>query len=277
MSEHLADFMQIDPLDIFNFLTPKDRDGVLRARDLPYGGAPRQKLDIFGPRQVGKQALPAVIFFYGGSWDSGRKDAYGFVGRALAALGYVVVVPDYRLLPAVEYPQFLFDCVDAVRWVKANIAPYGGDDERLVLAGYSAGAYNAVMSVLDASLGLSVPIRGVAGLSGPYDFYPFDGPVSRRVFGQAGDGPATQPINHVRPGCPPMFLATGDDDRLVLPRNSDSLGRALERVGVDVNVRHYPGVDHAGTLLALSRLLRFRAPVLRDLAQFLRSVFAGQD
>ena len=268
--------MQIDPLDIFNFLTPKDRASVLRARDRPYGAGPRQRLDIYAPRHAGMETLPVVIFFYGGSWDSGSKRGYGFVGRALAALGYVVVVPDYRLLPEVEYPQFLQDCVEAIGWVKGNIATHGGDADRVALAGHSAGAYNAVMAALDGSRGPSSGLRGVAGISGPYDFYPFDGPVSRRVFGQAEDALATQPINHVQADAPPMFLATGDQDRMVLPRNSDSLGRALAEAGVKTVVRHYPGVDHAGTLLALSVLLRFRAPVLRDLAVFFKDVFADQ-
>lgn len=268
--------MRIEPLDIFNFLVPKDGASARVARDVPYGQDARLRLDIYAPRTMAKGPLPVVVFFYGGSWDSGKKSAYAFVGRALAALGYVVAVPDYRLLPTVEYPLFLRDCVAAIDWVSDTIADYGGDADRLLVAGHSAGAYNAVMAVLDHSLGLSAKIRGVAGLSGPYDFYPFDGPVSRRVFGQAEDGLETQPINHVHAGAPPMFLGTGEDDRMVLPRNSDNLARSLRSAGVAAEARHYPGIDHAGLLLALSRPLRFRTPVLVDMAAFFETALGGQ-
>ena len=89
--------------------------------------------------------LPVIVFFYGGSWSSGTKDGYGFAGRALAAQGFVVAVPDYRLVPAVRFPAFLEDGAAAVRWVRAHAADFGGDGERIVLAGHSAGAYNAAM------------------------------------------------------------------------------------------------------------------------------------
>ncbi len=268
--------MRIEPLDIFNFLVPKDGNSRLVAGDVAYGQDARLRLDIYAPASRERGPLPVVVFFYGGSWDSGKKSAYAFVGRALAALGYVVVVPDYRLLPHVEYPVFLRDCVAALDWVSDTIAAYGGDADRLLTAGHSAGAYNAVMAVLDRSLGLSARVRAVAGLSGPYDFYPFDGPVSLRVFGQAEDAPATQPVNHVWAGAPPMFLATGEDDRMVLPRNSDRLTKALSGVGVAAEARHYPGIDHAGMLLALSRPLRSRAAVLADMAAFFERVMADQ-
>lgn len=270
--------MTIAPLDIFNWLVPKESGSRLMARDIAYGAGERRKLDIYGPRQGGATALPVVVFLYGGSWESGDKASYGFVGRALANMGYIVVIPDYRLLPEVEYPAFLDDCVEAVSWVSKNIERHGGDPRRLALAGHSAGAYNAAMLALAPNLltahGLVLDVRGVAGLSGPYDFYPFDGVVSQRVFGQAQEPLATQPIFHVNVCSPPMWLGTGDKDELVLPRNSDSLARALQAAGVEAEARHYTGLDHAGTLLALSWPLRFRAPVLADMGRFLRRVLA---
>lgn len=271
--------MSMEPLDIFNWLVPKDFGSRLMARDIAYGAGRRRMIDIYGPRRMGEGALPVVVFFYGGSWESGNKAAYGFVGRALANLGFVVVIPDYRVLPDVEYPAFLEDCVEAVAWVSQNIARHGGDASRLALAGHSAGAYNAAMLALAPNLlsahGLLPVVRGVAGLSGPYDFYPFDGVVSRRVFGQAREPLATQPIFHVSAGSPPMWLGTGDKDELVLPRNSDSLARALQAAGVEAEARHYGGLDHAGTLLSLSWPLRLRAPVLADMGRFLGRVLVG--
>lgn len=272
-----TDIMTTAPLDIFNALVPKDFGAKAIATDIAYGPHRRHRLDLYGPRKH-DGPLPVVVFLYGGSWETGSKASYAFVGRALAALGYAVAIPDYRLLPEVEYPAFLDDCADAFAWVSQNIHRHGGDFTRIALVGHSAGAYNASMLALDAALlnarGGNAGLLGLAGLSGPYDFYPFDGAISRRVFGQVPEPRSTQPVSKVSRGSPPVFLATGDLDRLVLPRNSDALGAALRAAGVKAEVQHYPQLGHAGTLLSLSLPLRFRAPVLADLNRFLERIFS---
>ncbi|MHA6296819.1 alpha/beta hydrolase [Devosia sp. CAU 1758] len=230
---------------------------------------------MYAPRGQSDVALPVVVFFYGGAWSDGARRHYGFAARALAALGHVVVVPDYRLVPEVEYPDFLKDCAQAVDWVSHNIAGHGGDWTRLVLAGHSAGAYNAAALAVDGrwlSPAVRQTIVGVIGLSGPYDFYPFDGPISRRVFGAAADPKGTQPINHVSADAPPMLLVSGGKDELVLPRNSVRLGAALEAVGVKADVQVYPRLGHPHTLFALSLPLRWLAPVRSECRDFLADV-----
>jgi acetyl esterase/lipase len=117
--------------------------------------------------------------------------------------------------------------------------------------------------------GLLDRVRCVVGLSGPYDFFPFDGPISLRTFGGVRHPERTQPINHVVRGLPPMLLGTGDKDRLVLPRNSVALAQRLRAADVAVEEIHYPRLAHAGPLLALSRPARSIAPVLADIAGFL--------
>lgn len=254
---------------------PKDGSSRRIAQGLSYGAGPRRKLDLYRPRHRGDAPLPVVVFFYGGAWNSGSRTHYGFAARALAALGYLVVVPDYRLVPEIEYPAFLEDCAAAVAWVSGNAASYGGDPERLVLAGHSAGAFNAACLALDPrwlAPAQRASVVGVIGLSGPYDFYPFDGPISQRVFGQADNPRQTQPIHHVGPDAAPKLLITGGRDDLVLPRNSVNLSAALERAGVHSRLRLYPRLGHAGTLLCLSLPLRWMAPVLKDCRAFLADV-----
>ena len=205
----------------------------------------------------------------------GDRGYYGFAGRALAALGYVVVVVDYRLVPEVEFPGFLDDCAEGFAWTVKHVAEYGGDPSRIALMGHSAGAYNALMLIFSerflGARGLAGHVRAGVGLSGPYDFFPFDVPVSIRAFGAVADPRATQPVNLVRPGRPPMFLATGDADDLVRPRNTAALARTLRGAGCEVVETHYPGVTHAGTLLALGTFGRRKAPVLAEVAAFLKA------
>ncbi|MFN4211227.1 MAG: alpha/beta hydrolase [Devosia sp.] len=264
--------MALSLLGIVNALSPKDAGSRRVARNVPYGRLPRQALDIYAPRQA-SGPLPVVFFVYGGSWMDGDRRHYEFAGRALAALGYVTVIADYRLVPAVEYPGFLDDCAEALSWVAARIGAHGGDGRRIALMGHSAGAYNAAMLALHpaylAEAGLRDRVRCLVGLSGPYDFFPFDGPISLRTFGAVRDPATTQPVNHVSADAPPVLLGHGGKDRLVLPRNSSALAARLRAVGVTAEERHYPALGHPATLLALGRPARAIAPVLKDVAAFL--------
>jgi len=257
----------------FNAVAGRDPAGTLAAASLAYGDHPRQTLDVYRP--VGAaQPRPVLLFIYGGSWSSGRRQDYAFVGSALAALGYVAVIADYRLTPDFVYPAFVDDGARALRWIGESIGPFGGDARRLAVIGHSAGAYNAAMLALDRkrlrSNGVDPAlIRAFAGLSGPYDFYPWDSGVSRAAFGAWPDPRETQPVHLVRLGAPPAFLATGDADATVRPSNTRALAARLRAAGVSVDERIYPGVDHAGTVTSLSVLRRGAAPVLADLAAFL--------
>jgi acetyl esterase/lipase len=262
-------------LQVFDALAPRDAEGVRVASDIPYGSHPRQRLDVYA--LAGRvPGAPVLVFFYGGSWKNGSKGDYEFAGAALAAQGFVAVLPDYRLYPEIRFPSFLDDGAGAVRWARDNAATYGGDPGRIVLAGHSAGAYNAAMLALDgrylarAGLGRGT-VRAFAGLSGPYDFLPLDPGTAQEVFGDAPNLAATQPVSFAGRGSPPAFLATGDADDTVRPRNTTSLAAKLRRAGVAVEERMYPGLSHADTLLALSVPFRGKAPVLAETTAFLRA------
>lgn len=265
------------PLTAFNGVVPKDAGGVLLARDQAYGAHSRQRLDIYAPRKLAAGAkVPVIVWFYGGSWNSGSRQGYAFAGRALASRGFVVAVPDYRLVPEVRYPAFLEDGAAAVKWIRGNIARHGGDPDRLVLAGHSAGAYNAAMLALDPRwLGADRPaVRGLIGLAGPYDFLPLDVASTQNAFGHVADLPSTQPVNHAGAGDPPALLVAGADDTLVRPRQTAALAQRLKAAGVLAETRLYPGVGHIGVMTALSKPLRGKAPVLADAADFAARVTA---
>jgi acetyl esterase/lipase len=263
--------MALSLLSVVNALLPKDCGSVKLARNLAYGPAARHRLDIYAPR--GSGPWPVVMFVYGGSWMDGSRHNYGFVGRAIAAQGFITVIADYRLLPEVEYPGFLEDCATAFGWVADNIADYDGDAGRMALMGHSAGAYNAVMLALDPTLlkarGLLGRLKAVVGLSGPYDFLPFDGPISLRTFGAVRQPQLTQPVNLVTAEAPPMWLANGDRDTLVGSHNAKALARHLREVGVEASETYYPTMGHAHLVMALARPLRGMAPVLAEVTAFL--------
>lgn len=262
-------------LGAFDTLTPKDDGGRRVVRDAAYGEHRRQKLDLYAPDSA--VSAPVLIFIHGGSWRNGDRSDYNFLGATFAAQGFVTAIPNYRLVPDVGFPAFIEDCALAVRWAQDNSARFGGDASRIVLAGHSAGAYNAIMLALDARYlsGVGVEaarIKGAVGLAGPYDFLPFDVDATRDAFGGAPDPLQTQPITFARSGAPPLLLLWGEDDTTVGPRNLAGLERAMRAAGGAVESKIYPDVDHIEIMLALSRPFRRVAPVLEDVTAFARRV-----
>jgi acetyl esterase/lipase len=255
------------PLGLLNGMAPKR----LSARNISYGAGGRHSLDVYVPTGA-RGAAPVVVFLYGGNWDSGAKEDYRFVGGALAAAGFVTIIPDYRLYPEVVFPAFLDDCAAAFAWACAHAADYGGS-ERIFLMGHSAGAYNAAMLALDPSYlaraGASLPLAGTVGIAGPYDFLPVQTAELKAIFGQPPTPPATQPINHVDGRNAPMLLLAGATDTTVLPRNTQRLAARIRAAGAPVQSRIYPGIDHKEIIGAMGVPFRFLCPTYRDATGFI--------
>jgi acetyl esterase/lipase len=248
--------------------------GYSRTKDLKYGDLPRQKLDVYRPHGTGS-AIPVVIFFYGGDWQTGNKSDYRFVADALTSRGLITVLPDYRLYPEVTFPAFVEDAAKAVRWTHENISKFGGDPRRIYLMGHSAGAHIAALLTLDAhylkNVGLDrSAIRATAALSGPYDFVPAT--YDRPPFGMSPDNttpdPRIEPIHFVDGREPPMLLLHGLKDQTVNPDNSAKLAARITAAGGEVRYISYPKADHVAVVLALAFPFRWLAPVLDDVTTF---------
>lgn len=259
-----------------------DGDGAtLQVAGQPYGPGPRNMLNIWVPTGTQKtDRLPVIIWLYGGGWYSGARDDYGFAGRAFAKQGFIVVIPDYRIVPEGHWPDFLQDSAAAVAWTERHIADHGGDPGRIALAGHSAGAYNAVMLALDpqwmreAGSDASA-IRGVAALAGPYDFLPFEkGGRADVAMGDIRPAERTQPIQFVRADAPPLWLGHGTADTVVRVRNSQNLAAAMHKVGGAATLRTYEGLSHNDLVMALTGPLAYKGPILAEATDFLRGATA---
>jgi acetyl esterase/lipase len=263
----------LSPLGLINRLVPKDtfnkHDGIA------YGRLPRQKLDVYVPRNGG-QDLPVVVFFYGGTWQSGQRQDYLFIAEALTARGIVTVIPDYRLYPEVRFPTFIEDGAAAVAWVRHHISAYGGEPSRLFLMGHSAGAYIASMLALNPSyldqVGMSPDeLKGFIGLAGPYDFLPLKRPRLIKIFGGADDIPETQPVCFARDKAPPALLLHGAADKIVRPQNSERLAQCLRAAGSRVEEKFYPGFKHMRIIVLLASPLQGDDPLMEDIEHFINA------
>jgi acetyl esterase/lipase len=264
------------PLATLNALTPSNTHA--RTDNVAYGALPRQRLDVFRPASAAPGGgWPVVVFFYGGSWNSGNRADYRFIGEALAARGVLTLVADYRLFPEVKYPDFLDDCAQALAHGLREAAALGGNPKRVYAMGHSAGAYNAAMLALDASRLRAVghapgELAGWIGLAGPYDFLPIANPDVKPVFNHPDYPAGSQPLDHVRAGAPRAFLGAATTDSLVDPqRNTAGLARKLQASGVPVTVKFYDRVNHVTIAGAFAGPLRWMAPVLEDVVAFVHA------
>lgn len=249
-------------------------DGAVRAMTAAPFGTHGQTLDVWVPAGSTRAPRPVLVWWHGGGWVKGDRDAYAFAGRAFANRGFVVVIPDYRKVPAVRFPAFLQDGAEAVRWTRDNVAKFGGDPQRIAFAGHSAGAHTAVMLALDkrwlTAVGVDPGIvKAAVGLSGPYDFYPFDKKRSIDAMSRWPRPLETQPIAFARADAPPLLLITSSADTVVRPKNAINLAAKLKAVNAPVKLLNYPGLGHEDVVMALSKPFRDKAPVLDESVAFL--------
>jgi len=254
----------------FNALIP---EGDLAAtRDIAFGAHPRLKLDVYQPRAPSPAPRPVIVFYYGGAWDSGDKAGYLFVAEALTSLGYVVVVPDYRLYPEVTFPAYMDDAALALKWTLDNIARHGGDPAKVFTMGHSAGAQLAALMAFDERYAKKAGIdkkriRGVVSLAGALDFLPLTEEKLEFIFPQTTRADS-QPINFVRGDEAPVLVLHGDADTRVGIHNSRNFATRIRERGGRAEETYYPGMSHAGIVVALAAPFREGKGVLERVAAF---------
>src|SRR5258706_203989 len=241
---------------LYDPIMPKAPAGVTVKEDLAYGADERQKLDVFAPEKSPGRTLPVVLFVHGGGFVAGAQmpawaDVFapekspgrtlpvvlfvhggGFVAGAKSRpgtpfyrnVGYffarnraVGVNMTYRLAPKNPWPAGGEDVAAAVRWVHKNIAAYGGDPERIVLFGHSAGATHVAQYVFDASLQPKDRADGVKGAilqSGIFD--PAAAPPGPNIEAYFGKGReswhAKSPYGKLEGRKIPLFIVSAELD-----------------------------------------------------------------
>ncbi|NYZ61656.1 alpha/beta hydrolase [Luteimonas deserti] len=223
-----------------------NRGSAQPAQSVVYDADRALALDIYRPAAASGPA-PVVVFFYGGAWRTGTRAQYRFVGSRLAEQGVLAIVADYRTWPDAAFPAFIGDAARAVRWTRDHAEGWGGDPQRLYLAGHSAGAHIAALLGTDARHLAAVDmapgdLAGVIGLAGPYEFT-----IGGRlvpVFGPREGWPGAMPLRFVDGDEPPFLLIHGDNDRTVDVANSVRMDAALRDAGVQSRLRILPGASH---------------------------------
>jgi triacylglycerol lipase len=221
-------------------------DGVQLTRDLAYGPHERHRLDVFGTPGAAGRAV--VLFVHGGGFVAGDKAFNDNVGLWACRAGMVGATMNYRLAPEHTFPAGAEDVGAAVAWLRANAASYGGDPERIVLAGSSAGASHIASygALPDLHPGGEPGIRGIVLLSGAYDLPAFDDEnVLGAYFGDRSGWEAASPLPGLVASGLPVMLAVAEYDPPVSHRQAAiAIAEFYERDARIPHVAYAAGHNH---------------------------------
>lgn len=140
------------------------RSEALRARmpdhlDLPYGDAPRARLDFFPANRTGGATL---LFFHGGYWQRNAKEGFSFVAERPLAHGFNVAVTGYTLSPEATMDDIVCEARSALRWLYRHLATLGGDPAQLNIGGWSAGGHLTAMLMDEPLVAVGLAISGLS-------------------------------------------------------------------------------------------------------------------
>lgn len=271
-------YFNIRSIDVLNALLSSDHYEI--ESNISYGTDPRQTLDVYYPtkdvNQTQGKDKPVIVFIYGGAWKMGDKKDYTFIAHAFTQAGYRVVIPNYRLYPAVKFPLFIDDIADAIAYLEQQKIHLLGDlSKGIVLMGHSAGAHTAALLATDQhylkSRKIKTPLIGLVALSGPYDLE-LDHPEVIPIFLPIEDTNSIRPARMVHNNMPPVLLLHGKKDIRVDPLHTDVFAEKLQQQGVQLTLKRYENVNHADIVGSIALPLRYKNPSYQDIITFLGSL-----
>jgi acetyl esterase/lipase len=224
--------------------------------DLPYGPAPRNRIDYFAAAARG----PVLVFIHGGYWQMRAKETFSFLARGPLAHGIHVALPGYTLAPDISLGGMVGEIHAAIRWLAEHVESLGGDAARIHVAGWSAGGHLTAMALGEPA------VKGGLALSGIFDLEPIRlCYLNDRLKLLEEEARRMSPLLDARPVPKPLMLACGDAELPELQRQSEEFAVTRERAGTPGRLVKLGGHNHftileelaspEGALMALVREL----------------------
>jgi acetyl esterase/lipase len=218
-----------------------DMPEVVVEVDIPYSSPsnplPKNTLDIYQTpetiERADKDLTPVLLFIHGGGLLIGDKSDFALLGHKFASAGFTTAIANHRLSPDVSHPEHIRDIASAFAWVHENIEDYGGDPDRIFVAGHSSGGYLAMLLATDpqylAAFGLGPEkIRGVVPISG---FFYIERLAPERPASVWGEDAAAwrlaSPASQALENTPPTLLLYAQHDNRARRLESNDFARQL--------------------------------------------------
>lgn len=208
--------------------------------DLAYGDDPAQRLDVF---PAGPDA-PVLVFYRGGYWKSGTKDARRFPALEWTPRGVSWITVGYRLLPGVTLAQTIEDACASLLYIAENAETLGIDASQIHVVGNSAGGHLCGMAVA-ADWPERPSVASFTGMSGLYDLAPLLAATPNTWLNLTSEtAAALSPINHLPAPDLPVALCYGGNETSAFQHQSSLYAEACRANGNPVTLFECPGKDH---------------------------------
>jgi acetyl esterase/lipase len=229
-------------------------------KDIPFGDAPHQKLDLYRPGGAGP--FPVVVCWFGGGFTGGDKSGMAKAATFLASRGFAAVAPGYFLANADEdrpgWPKNVQDAKAAVRFLRAKAADYDLDPKRVAGLGSSSGSYLAMMVAFTPHVKAldgpgwseqSSALSAVVNIAGVCDRRQGLGTGTKHLLGKGYEEKAelralASPVFHLSENSPPVYTLHGEKDATVHPDSARQLDAALRKAGVPHVLDLVPEAGH---------------------------------
>jgi len=214
--------------------------GPRAAVDVAYGPGP--SLDLLPPPAIPGRTWPVLVFLHGGFWQDLSKTDSAFAAPAMWSAGAGLVAPDYTLAPHADLDQIVEECRAVLVWLYQHVSSYGGDPDRIVVAGHSAGAHLAAMLLTTdwTTYGLRRhPVAAAVLIGGVYDLEPLRHTYVNEAVGMDADqARRNSPIRHPPPA-QPVLASWGSRETEAFKRQSLDLVAAWGTDALEQAGRHH--------------------------------------
>lgn len=223
----------------------KVRTNLEHRLDVPFGPTLAEHSDIY----PAGEGAPVLIYIHGGYWRSRTSKEFGYVARGPVSMGVATVVVNYALCPDVTIDEIVRQARAAVAWVHANARSFGGDPERIHVAGHSAGGHLVAMLLgtdWEGVYGLpKYVIRDATAISGLFDLAPFPYTFLQPKLQLSWDQTLrNSPILHLPDDAPPLLLVYGEEETAEFKRQSEDYLAAWRSKGLEGEMLTLPGKNH---------------------------------